>query len=319
MSSLELRRGGTAVPTLSISQLNMFQRCPRQYAYRYLFGIKSPPTTYLAVGTGAHKGVEAGLRFLQTNGTLAPLQLITDAASDEAKRAVVNCEPDDEYPPQQVVDVAVAMATVWHKNLYSKKRPLPQPQCNAIDANWSHPTAKRQGDEEDVLAELARKPFTGIEQGFEVNLDGVQRPIIGYIDLIEDISTKFTPGDVVVVDAKTAKRAYASGCTQRNHQLTMYAAVANGAGLNVVDIGFDVMVKPLKTAPEGRVQEMRSEGTFLTAFAAGFQALIGGFQEVEAGIKTGLMPPHYGQHCSWCGYQDKCDAEQRTTYLSMEV
>lgn len=47
-----------APPHLSISQIGMFMRCPAQWMFRYVEGIKIPPSAAMIKGTATHEGVE---------------------------------------------------------------------------------------------------------------------------------------------------------------------------------------------------------------------------------------------------------------------
>ncbi len=53
---------------LSFSQINMYKRCPAQYKYRYIDGIKIPPKSQSILGTGVHTGLEYGFREKRING-----------------------------------------------------------------------------------------------------------------------------------------------------------------------------------------------------------------------------------------------------------
>jgi CRISPR/Cas system-associated exonuclease Cas4 (RecB family) len=43
---------------VSASSIGMYQRCPRQWAYRYVLGIKVPPDGGLITGLGVHRAAE---------------------------------------------------------------------------------------------------------------------------------------------------------------------------------------------------------------------------------------------------------------------
>jgi CRISPR/Cas system-associated exonuclease Cas4 (RecB family) len=50
----ELKIGSLPKEHISVTQLNMFLRCPRQYMYRYMEGIKCPPSGELLLGSAGH-------------------------------------------------------------------------------------------------------------------------------------------------------------------------------------------------------------------------------------------------------------------------
>ena len=43
---------------LSISQIGTFMRCPAQWKFRYIDGIKVPPSAAAVKGTATHEGIE---------------------------------------------------------------------------------------------------------------------------------------------------------------------------------------------------------------------------------------------------------------------
>lgn len=43
---------------ISFTQYSQFLRCPRQFAYRYVEGLKIPPKSSLILGKGVHRGLE---------------------------------------------------------------------------------------------------------------------------------------------------------------------------------------------------------------------------------------------------------------------
>ena len=47
---------------LSYTQINMFLRCPRQYEYRYVHGLKVPPTGAMVQSRVWHQTVELNYR-----------------------------------------------------------------------------------------------------------------------------------------------------------------------------------------------------------------------------------------------------------------
>jgi len=80
MDSLELAdlpRG-----TLSYSAYSMYLRCPSQYMYRYLEGLKMPPASNLILGRGTHKGIEVGFNEHLQTGRHPKLAIVEQAAAE---------------------------------------------------------------------------------------------------------------------------------------------------------------------------------------------------------------------------------------------
>ncbi len=67
---------------LSVSQIGMYQRCPRQYQFRYLDDIKIPPRGVMIQGKAYHEAVAANFRHKIDNSVEMPLEQVVDVFSD---------------------------------------------------------------------------------------------------------------------------------------------------------------------------------------------------------------------------------------------
>ena len=67
---------------LSVSQIQMYQRCPRQYAFRYLEDIKIPPRGVMIQGKAYHEAVAANYQHRIENSVAMPLEQVVDIFSD---------------------------------------------------------------------------------------------------------------------------------------------------------------------------------------------------------------------------------------------
>lgn len=68
---------------LSPSQIGMFLRCPKQWEYRYVQGIKIPPTGAMVLGSAYHKGVAERFLYVIDKGEQPPPELATDIFETE--------------------------------------------------------------------------------------------------------------------------------------------------------------------------------------------------------------------------------------------
>jgi len=77
---------------VSPSQLDMWQRCPRSWEFRYVKGVKSPPAGALVEGRCYHKSLE--VNFQQKINTLTdlPVDDCLDAFSTEWDKAISEVE-----------------------------------------------------------------------------------------------------------------------------------------------------------------------------------------------------------------------------------
>lgn len=66
---------------VSHSQLDMWQRCPKQWEYRYVHGLKIPPSGALVEGRCYHEALEQNFRQKITSGEDLPLDHCLDMFS----------------------------------------------------------------------------------------------------------------------------------------------------------------------------------------------------------------------------------------------
>ena len=75
---------------LSFTQINMFLRCARQYEFRYIKGLRRPPSGALILGKSWHKAVELNYsQKIQTEKDL-PIEDVQDCFSDAFEEAFDN-------------------------------------------------------------------------------------------------------------------------------------------------------------------------------------------------------------------------------------
>ncbi len=64
---------------LSVSQINTFLRCGKQWEYRYVYGLKIPPKGLMVVGSCYHQGLASGFQHKLNTGENPILELVLDA------------------------------------------------------------------------------------------------------------------------------------------------------------------------------------------------------------------------------------------------
>jgi RecB family exonuclease len=101
---------------VSSSQIGMYRRCPRQWAYRYILGLKIPPDGGLIVGSGVHHAAEVGMLHKRDTGENPDPDMCRTAAAeyitDELDTGEVRIG-EDEPGPDELVDRATRIADVW--------------------------------------------------------------------------------------------------------------------------------------------------------------------------------------------------------------
>jgi len=137
----------------------------------------------------------------------------------------------------------------------------------------------------------------GIEHAFSFNIPGIEVPIIGAMDLIEEDEAE----TLIITDFKTSARAYSVDEVDKNFQLLIYymAARANGYADREIILKFDTLIKTKKPRFE-QYFTVRSEIDEIRAIKK--------IQAVWNGIKSGVFVPNdTSWRCSGCAYKTACD------------
>ena len=137
----------------------------------------------------------------------------------------------------------------------------------------------------------------GIEEAFSFNIPGVEVPIIGAMDLIEEDEAE----TIIITDFKTSGRAYSADEVDNNFQMLIYymAARANGYADREIILKFDTLIKTKKPKFE-QYFTVRSEIDEIRAIRK--------IQTVWAGIKSGVFIPNdTSWKCKNCSYRKACD------------
>jgi len=135
---------------LSISQVNTYIRCPRQFFYSYILNIKQPPSGAMIAGSSNAKALEQGYKEMMADGKMGPgiLSVMVDLWHDywvESSRQV-------EWFKEKEKKDAIENSSLAVLELYGKDE-MPSQEPIAV--------------EEKIQTEIMGRPF------------------IGYIDLVE--------------------------------------------------------------------------------------------------------------------------------------
>jgi CRISPR/Cas system-associated exonuclease Cas4 (RecB family) len=122
---------------LSVSQINMFLRCPMQYEFRYMKGIKIPPVGAIIQGKAYHEAIAADLLYKKTQGNLLTEGQVADAFSTsfdiQLKLKASEDEEDlwefedidwQDNNPGEVKDEGIILAGIYHNKIAQSIEPL---------------------------------------------------------------------------------------------------------------------------------------------------------------------------------------------------
>ena len=120
---------------LSPTQISMFLRCPKQYEYRYLKGLKIPPSGAMVLGSAYHEGLaerfKSVIAYKEQPSPLLALDTF-DAAFERIKAEHIVSDEDEALPfddiqweqePGQLKDVGIKLLQVYEKNIAPSIKP----------------------------------------------------------------------------------------------------------------------------------------------------------------------------------------------------
>jgi putative RecB family exonuclease len=245
---------------LSATQIGMYKRCPKQYEFRYVKNLKIPPDSKLIVGISVHKGVEKNYTHKFETKKEENKNVVMDAFALEFESLKSNLSAADE--PGKAKDLGYRMLDVHYTKLAPAVQPIEKP-----------------------------------EFGFEIQIPGLKRKFIGYIDVIAEVLKIPT----AVLDTKTTRRRMNQWDADISEQLTSYVYAIKKVFNKKATAGLDVVVENKTGVVEQRFLTARDPEQ-LTAFEKSAQ-------DIERAIDSGLFyPTNDPQTCSWCGYNSKCFA-----------
>lgn len=188
---------------LSHTQISMFQRCPKQYEFRYIQGLKVPPDSKLILGISVHRGIEFNYEHKFKTKKPAKRNAVMDAYNDafsENKKGV----DFEGANPGVVKDSGYRMLGMHYDKLAPSVQPILPPETQ-----------------------------------FEIEIPKVKRKITGYIDVL----AKVLSIPLAVLDNKSTRRRFTQWDADISSQLTTYAyAVRKHIG-RIPAVGFDVLAQ----------------------------------------------------------------------------
>lgn len=136
-------------PYYSATQLDMLNRCARQYYYRYVLGLKSRPGAALSLGSGCHSALEHNYTQKIESHKDRPVSEV-----QEVFAATLEQRKDETSWTDMKYDKAMDVGTTLIKEYQTNYAPQIQP--------------------------------VAVEKEFLISLPGVSKPIKGFVDIIDD-------------------------------------------------------------------------------------------------------------------------------------
>jgi hypothetical protein len=259
---------------LSVSQVETYRRCPRQYMFQYVEGLRGVPSANMVEGTAVHFGLSVGHKESVKNPNV-PLDVMLDAYNDSWKtvRKDVDWKQETEEDEKTIVSRDHIFLETYNRSFIPKMTP--------------------KVDERGSL----------VERRFWTTVGDMRVPLLGFIDLVarnntEALGEKSGPagsGEEEVIDHKVVGKMKSQEDADNDLQLSVYSHVTN-----TPRVRFQCFVKNKKPTIK-TVASIRDAASWdWTSFVV---------QEIATCISKGIFPPGSpGWWCSkkHCGFWNIC-------------
>jgi hypothetical protein len=272
------------VTHLSQSSIGMLFRCPRQFFRRYLKGEKERPGGAIVIGSFFHEALDHN--YKQKIGSFQDLplsEMITYLHDEGIPRVLAQQEvesPDDiRWDKGDSLDTARADAeritTAYGKTVMPRIQP------------------------------------TGTDFKFELEVEHVPVPVIGYVDVWDDLRTVDTKtGKQAVSKVKPSWRLQGSLYAWATGRPTEYHSISRAANPKIVTaLESDELVVPVPSENQGKnIQHILRLATAQISF---YYSQYGDEEDWPA---TGAIPDWTRNMlpCSYCGWAAGCPAWEGT-------
>lgn len=306
----------------------MLSKCGIQFFFRYVLGIRRPPSAYLLCGKAVDRGVTVDLGSKIETGSLVAEDILLDTVRDAVEKDpdAPNIQLDEDEKGKSVKQVigetkdkAIRLARAHHTRIAPKILPVAVQRRFAIDMDkFLRGQAKQLHDAAEAQTDRRAKKVLD-RQGEYLNV-AARRGIdfVGEMDVVEKIPLVMKkrrarasntlpgldlPSKTVIRDTKTSKKSPTEMTADESHQLSAYATA-----LRVIDKALPDFVKldylvDLKRETKTVTLESTRDDTDVQIYLNRVVASI-------ATIQSGMFQP--APNAAWwctpkyCGYWDQC-------------
>lgn len=298
------------------SGAEMLAKCGIAFEFRYVLGIRRPPSAFLLVGKSVDKGVTTDLDHKIRTGELEQesviLDVVRDAVETDPQKDDIELQDDEAGKSvQQVIgetkDKAVRLVKAHHGVVAPTIRPAQVARKFSIDldrflrgrAKDFRQQAEKQGDKHaaKVLDQQARYLNVAARDGVD---------FVGEMDIVERYAeeTDFVPAERLVIrDTKTSGKSPSANVADESHQLSAYALASQVLDNTLPDaVKLDYLID-LKRETKTMTVESTRTGPDLSAY---LNRIVNAVATIESGMFT--PAPNAAWWCSakWCAYHNQC-------------
>lgn len=279
-------------PHFSYSQMNTYQRCPKQYEYAYIEKIKSPPSIPLSSGKAIHETLEYNSLWKMKAQEDLPMADLLDISSDSHDKYMSQVEPE-----------SLTSAAAFKKAVGQNK-----------DENQGIVTIYRRTQAPEITPIAVEHPFTVVLPEDDL---GEYLPVIGFVDSYAEIPDP-RPGPkggrvVALEDYKRISKRKSQNEVDLSPQLTLYDYVYNmQTDLTVDVLGLRQLGATKKDGPYSqpiyRTHQTMEQRT--NRWRRVLNQMKGVQRSIKHDMETGYFAPADDPKvCGWCGYKYICQVK----------
>jgi len=108
---------------LSISQINTYLRCPLQYYWRYVEGLKIPPASAVIFGLATHAALEHNYRHKKETGEDRPVEEVQEVFAQEFDRLAPQAQWEEGEKPGEVKDEGIKTTELYMREVAPETYP----------------------------------------------------------------------------------------------------------------------------------------------------------------------------------------------------
>lgn len=118
---------------ISVTQINMYLRCPAQFYFRYVEGLKMPPTGALTLGKSIHAAFEHNYKQkIETHKDL-PVKDVQEVFADDFDRSIPETQLEEGETASGLKDQGVNLVKVYQTTHAPTIQPIAAEQEFTID------------------------------------------------------------------------------------------------------------------------------------------------------------------------------------------
>jgi len=295
------------------SGLEMYSLCGERFRYRYVEGIRRPPSSYVVCGSAVDRGVNADLNNKIVTQELLPLDAVQDIARDYVANKSEGIEPDEDEKGLSIeeligktTDKAVRLVKAHHEVAAPKLNPFRVARRFSISLDkFFRQRATELHSKEDDLDDRWEKRTT---RRMAESLNAAARDgwdLVGEQDLVEgtgddklDVSLPFA-----IRDLKTSKKSPQENAAKESEQLSVYSLaslVIDGALPSLVALDYLVDLKRgVEYKPIFSAREQKDLLPTLNRIAAAVSG-------IQQGVFVPIVQGAWQCDPRYCGYFHQC-------------